>query len=71
MSDRPMNGWAQSPSTRRWHQVEYDSRTGLAVLRCSGRFARPLGDEVLDYRWRPSQWDVWCHHPQCREEVQP
>lgn len=68
-----MNSWVLGgPRSTRWHQAEYDRRTGAATLRCSGQ-VRVLGDGegAMDYRWRPSFDSEWCLHPACRQEVAP
>jgi hypothetical protein len=65
-----VNGWVRGgPTGLRWHQAEYDSRTGTATLACSGKVVTP-GDEVMDYRWTPP-WDQHCLWHQCQAEVQP
>lgn len=68
---RPMNAWVRGgPTSHRWHQAEYDGRTGTAVLRCSGKVVTPDPAEVMEYRWLPT-WPHHCLWPACREEVQP
>ena len=68
-----MNGWMKGgPSSKRWHQVEYDTYAGTAVLLCDpqGVVVVERDESVMDYRWRPPV-DQWCRHPQCRAEVLP
>ena len=67
-----MTGWMRGgPTSKRWHQVDYDSRTGVTKLACSGqRLTVDVHTPVMDHRWRPPEHER-CRHPQCRAEVQP
>ena len=72
---RSMSAWVRgghgSRSRRaKWHQAEWDSRTGEAVLRCSGRVVHRDARDVMDYRWRPPARDR-CRQPECQQEVAP
>jgi hypothetical protein len=68
---RPMDCWVKGgPSATRYHQAEYDERTGKATLRCSGKVVDVHPEQVMDYRWQPP-WERHCYHPPCRAEVDP
>ena len=70
-ADRPMNGWVRpGPHAKRWHQAEYDSRTGLATVCCNSRVLPVAPEDVMDYRWRPL-YEEHCCHPVCRRPVEP
>lgn len=71
--DRPMNCWVKGgPTANRWHQAEYNARTGTAVLCCSRKVVTITdpATEVMEYRWTPP-WQRWCLWRHCRREITP
>lgn len=64
-----MNGWAMTKTGWRWHQVEFDNRTGMAQLECNFTKVFPVdASRVMDYRWRPLP-EHRCQLSPCSNEV--
>jgi len=52
-----------------WHRVDWDSRSGEAVLVCSGLIVPKAPADVFDYRWSPP--GAVCPTSGCQRPVEP